>query len=232
VRLPLPPPRRIVVATPPGAFRQGLAGLAAVGRPALGDNPLAGALDVFRTRAGTALKLFLSDGQGSGLCLKRLSQGHCTWGPHRADARGPLAARARIMVLWHGNPARAQRARDWRRVASGEARRLAEAQGSHAAGAAHTSPRCAGRATRDATALPPAERPVAIRLVSTLALAALGGLLSNSEFLRCRRHSFQARAASVWSSGAPGPAKHRVRGTPWLAIEPRAFPSELWGSPR
>ena len=48
---------------------------------ALGDNPLEGAVYVFRNRAGTALKLLLYDGQGYWLCMKRLSQGRFTWWP-------------------------------------------------------------------------------------------------------------------------------------------------------
>ena len=106
-------------------FRQGLDGLAAVCRQVRGEQPLAGAVDVFRTRAGTALTLGLYDGQGYWLCLKRLSHGHGRWWPTPADARGPLSARELMMGRWYGDPARAQRARDWRRGASGAARRRA-----------------------------------------------------------------------------------------------------------
>jgi transposase len=45
----------------------------------LQEQPLSGAVFVFRNRAGTALKLLLYDGQGYWLCLKRLSQGRFTW---------------------------------------------------------------------------------------------------------------------------------------------------------
>jgi hypothetical protein len=93
-----------------------------VGRQALGDHPLAGAGDVFRHRAGTALKLLRYDGQGYGLCMKRLSQGRCHGWPTTADARGPLSARELMMVRWNGDPERAQRAQEWRRVAEGDAR--------------------------------------------------------------------------------------------------------------
>ena len=72
---------------------------------------------VFRNRAGTALKLLLYDGQGYWLLMKRLSQGRFTWWPTSADARVPLSARKLIIVLWNGDPERAQMARDWRRVA-------------------------------------------------------------------------------------------------------------------
>ncbi len=62
--LQLTPQSRIFVATEPVDFRKGIDGLAAVCRQVLGDNPLIGAVYVFRNRAGTALKLWLYDGQG------------------------------------------------------------------------------------------------------------------------------------------------------------------------
>ena len=115
--LQLTPQSRILVATEPVDFRTGIDGLAAVCRRALGANPLEGAVYVCRNRAGTALKLLLSDGQGSWRCMKRLSQGRFTWWPKTADARVPLSARELIIVLWNGDPERAQMAHDWRRVA-------------------------------------------------------------------------------------------------------------------
>jgi transposase len=120
--LQLTPQSRIFLATQPVDFRKGIDGLAAVCRQVLGENPLAGAVSVFRNRAATALKLLLYDGQGYWLLMKRLSQGRFTWWPTTADARVPLSARELMIVLWNGDPERAQMAQDWRRVASGEAR--------------------------------------------------------------------------------------------------------------
>jgi len=62
--LQLTPQSRIFLATEAVDFRKGIDGLAAVCRQVLGDNPLEGAVYVFRNRAGTALKLLLYDGQG------------------------------------------------------------------------------------------------------------------------------------------------------------------------
>lgn len=67
-------------------------------RQVLADNPLSGAIFVFRNRAGTALKLLCYDGQGLWLCTKRLSQGHFTWWPQRQDASYGLCARE-LLVL-------------------------------------------------------------------------------------------------------------------------------------
>ena len=96
--LQLTPQSRIFVATQPVDFRKGIDGLAAVCRQALGDNPLEGAVCYW-------------------LMMKRLSQGRFTWWPTSADARVPLSARELIILLWNGNPERAQMACDWRRVA-------------------------------------------------------------------------------------------------------------------
>ena len=115
--LQLPPQSRLVVATDPVDFRHGIDGLGAVCRQRLGDTPLAGAVDVFRNRAGTALTLVLYDGPGDWLGMQRRSQGRCRWWPTTADARGPVSARELIILLWNGDPERAQMARDWRRVA-------------------------------------------------------------------------------------------------------------------
>ena len=115
--LQLSPQTRILLATEPVDFRKGIDGLAAVCRQALGDNPLEGAVYVFRNRSGTALKLLLYDGQGYWMMMKRLSQGRFSWWPTSTDARVPLSARELLIVLWNGNPERAQMARDWRRVA-------------------------------------------------------------------------------------------------------------------
>jgi hypothetical protein len=49
--------------------------------------------------------------------MKRLSQGRFTWWPRTADARVPLSARELMILMWNGDPERAQMAQDWRRVA-------------------------------------------------------------------------------------------------------------------
>jgi len=79
--------------------------------------PQGGAVYVFRNRSATALKLLLYDGQGYWLMMKRLSQGRFAWWPQTLDARVPLSARELIILIWNGDPERAQMAQDWRRVA-------------------------------------------------------------------------------------------------------------------
>ena len=90
--LQLTPQSCIFVATQPVDFRKGIDGLAPVCRQVLGENPLEGAVYVFRNRTGTALKLLCYDGQGYWLMMKRLSQGRFTWWPTTLDAQMPLPA--------------------------------------------------------------------------------------------------------------------------------------------
>jgi transposase len=101
--LQLTPQSRIFLATEPVDFRKGIDGLAAVCRQRLGDNPLEGAVYVFRNRSATALKLLLYDGQGYWLMMKRLSQGRFSWWPQTRDARVPLSARELMILIWNGD---------------------------------------------------------------------------------------------------------------------------------
>jgi len=64
----LTPQSRIFLAVPPVDFRKGRDGLAALCRHALGENPLGGAVYVFRNRTRTTRKLLVYEGQGFWLC--------------------------------------------------------------------------------------------------------------------------------------------------------------------
>ena len=115
--LQLTPQSRILLATAPVDFRKGIDGLAAVCRQVLREQPLSGAVFVFRNRAATALKLLVYDGQGFWLCTKRLSQGRFHWWPPGEGASVCLAARALHILLWNGHPEQARMAEDWRQLA-------------------------------------------------------------------------------------------------------------------
>jgi len=111
------PQMRILVAVEPVDFRKGIDGLAALCRQVLASDPLCGALFVFRSRRGHAIKCLTYDGQGFWLCQKRLSQGRFTaWPRSAADAALRLDPHQLHLLLWNGDPARAQAAPLWRRV--------------------------------------------------------------------------------------------------------------------
>ena len=115
--LQLTPQSRIFLAVEPIDFRAGIDRLAALCGERLAQNPLEGAVYVFRNRRNTALKLLLYDGQGYWLCTKRLSQGRFHWWPRAETAAWRLSARELHILLWNGYPEAARMAEDWRRVA-------------------------------------------------------------------------------------------------------------------
>jgi transposase len=110
------PHMKVLVATEPVDFRRGIDGLAAVCRQQLQTDPMTGAVFVFRSRRGCAVKLLVYDGQGFWLCHKRLSSGRFRWWPSPgADARcAQLAAHELQVLLSAGNPSGTQAAPAWR----------------------------------------------------------------------------------------------------------------------
>lgn len=80
------PQMRLLVAVEPADLRRGIEGLVRVCRETLGVDPFSGAVFVFRNRRATAIKSLAYDGQGFGLCQKRLSTGEFRYWPGRAGA--------------------------------------------------------------------------------------------------------------------------------------------------
>lgn len=109
------PQMRIMLAVEPVDFRKGIDGLARLCREALSSDPFSGALFVFRSRRGHALKILVYDGQGFWLCQKRLSTGHFRCWPAGVRERVcRLEAHELQLLLWNGNPAHADAAPAWR----------------------------------------------------------------------------------------------------------------------
>ena len=115
--LQLTPQSRVFLACEAADFRRGIDGLAALCRQRLAEDPMGGAIFVFRNRRGTSLKLLCYDGQGFWLCQKRLSKGRLNWWPSTPAASHRLSARELQILLWNGNPDEAGMADDWREVA-------------------------------------------------------------------------------------------------------------------
>jgi len=111
------PHMRILLAVAPVDFRKGIDGLAAICRKKLRQDPFAGHLFVFRNKKGTAIKLLLYDGQGFWLCQKRLSRGRFSWWPDKTGGTlTSLAVHELQVLLWNGNPGKAQAAPLWRPI--------------------------------------------------------------------------------------------------------------------
>jgi transposase len=114
------PQMRILLAVEPADFRCGIDGLARICREVLRAEPFSGALFVFRNRRGTSIKILSFDGQGFWLAQKRLSQGRFHWWPQGGeDGVCRLDAHQLQVLLWNGNPDRAEAAPAWRQVAMG-----------------------------------------------------------------------------------------------------------------
>jgi transposase len=108
---------RILLAVEPVDFRKGIDGLARISREALATDPFSGALLVFRSRRGQALKFLVYDGQGFWLCQKRLSAGKFRWWPSQGEAGvKTLEVHQLQLLLWNGDPLAAQAAPYWRKL--------------------------------------------------------------------------------------------------------------------
>jgi transposase len=111
------PHMRILVAVEPVDFRKGIDGLAALCREVLSSEPLSGTLFVFCSRRRHAIKCLTYDGQGFWMCQKRLSQGRFTGRPKAVSGSSlRLDAHQLHLLLWNGDPAKAQAAPLWRPV--------------------------------------------------------------------------------------------------------------------
>jgi transposase len=115
--LQITPQMKVLVAVEPVDFRKGIDGLVRLCKERLQEDPLAGAVFVFRNRRGTALKALVYDGQGFWLCHKRLSEGRFRWWPAARDAQARRLAAHQVAILFSaGNPDGAAAAPDWRPV--------------------------------------------------------------------------------------------------------------------
>ena len=97
---------RVMLASRPVDFRKGMDGLAALVREAMGADPFAGTIFVFRSKRADRARLLFWDGSGVVLVTKRLEAGRCCW-PMIADGVVRLTA-AQLAALLEGL--------DWRRV--------------------------------------------------------------------------------------------------------------------
>jgi transposase len=77
---------RIMVASQPVDFRNGMDGLAAMVQQALHENPFGGDIFVFRAKRADRVKILYWDGTGLCLLHKRLEKGRFAWPPIRDGA--------------------------------------------------------------------------------------------------------------------------------------------------
>ncbi len=112
--LALGPLTAVFIAVTPVDFRLGIDGLARLCRSVLFQQPMSGAVFVFRNRQRTAVKLIHYDGQGFVLLYKRWSKGKLNWWPTSAHDSLQVPIRDLQVLLYNGDPQGAKMAADWR----------------------------------------------------------------------------------------------------------------------
>ena len=98
--IPVPSGVRVWLATGTTDMRRGMNGLTLQVQEALGRDPNAGDLYVFRGRRGDLIKVLWHDGLGTPLYAKRLERGRFIW-PSSADGAIAISA-ARLGYLLEG----------------------------------------------------------------------------------------------------------------------------------
>jgi transposase len=148
--LQLTPQSRTFLAIEPVDFRAGIDRLAAFCRERLVQNPLEGAVYVFRNRRSTAFKLLVYDGQGFWLCPSACHRAGSNGGPAprpRPGACPPLSCTSFSGTAIPRPPI-------WRRTGAGLLRPRPSARCSSRA----TRPKGYERALSDAPVTPPDRR--------------------------------------------------------------------------
>jgi transposase len=111
------PQMRILIAVEPVDFRKGIDGLAGLCKRVMREDPFSGYVFVFINHKRTAIKILTYDGQGFWLCQKRLSRGRFLWWPESGGGSvNHLAAYDLQLLLWNGNPDKAQVTPMWKKI--------------------------------------------------------------------------------------------------------------------
>ena len=114
--IPVPVGTRVWLAAGVTDMRRGFSSLAAQAETALGLDPYAGHLFVFRGRQGDLIKVIWFDGQGSCLFAKRLEKGRFVW-PAAAEGKVAMTP-AQLAMLLEGIDWRTP-SRTWRPLKAG-----------------------------------------------------------------------------------------------------------------
>ena len=96
--IPSRPGLRVMGASKPVDFRQGMDGLASMVTQVLASDPFAGDVFVFRAKRTDRIKLLLWDGSGLCLVTKRLEAGGFTWPPVQDGAVTLSTSQLRMLV--------------------------------------------------------------------------------------------------------------------------------------
>jgi transposase len=107
----------IWVACAPIDFRCGIDRLCQTCRSVLAEDPLCGAVFIFRNRRSTSIKVLVYDGQGYWLCQKRFSAGRFKYWPTAAEqGKHQLLCHELVVLLSGGDPKETKAAPQWRSI--------------------------------------------------------------------------------------------------------------------
>ena len=96
---------KILIATQPADFRQGIDGLAAVCKQRLASDPRSGTLFVFINRNKTMVRALIYDDNGFWLMTKRLSKGKFSgWPTDKQPITAMMAKHLRQLLSGHYAP--------------------------------------------------------------------------------------------------------------------------------
>lgn len=112
----LTPQQRLLLGVAPIDFRKGINTIVALVANNLFEEPDDGTLFIFTNRAKTAVKILVYDGQGYWLCMKRFSSGKLKWWPKTLNSVYSISAKELQVLLYQGNPLRADIKPDWRPI--------------------------------------------------------------------------------------------------------------------
>lgn len=112
------PHMRIFVAKESVDFRCGIDGMAAICRRVLSQDPMSGAMFVFRNKDGTMVRVLVYDAQGFWLMTKRLSKGRFpAWSFDTSDPHQAVQAH-QLQVLLAGGKWSRDKVTYWRPIAA------------------------------------------------------------------------------------------------------------------
>ena len=98
-------------------FRCGINTLGGICRDKLKEDPMSGAIFVFKNKGRNTLKILAYDGDAFWLHIRRLSRGRIKWWPTNATgASSRLEAKELQVLILGGNPVGAEFTEDWKKL--------------------------------------------------------------------------------------------------------------------
>ena len=114
----IPHQARILVCVSEIDFRCGINTLGRICRDTFKEDPMSGAIFVFRNRRRNTLKILVYDGGAFWLLIRRLSTGTITWWPSIKTSSSSCHIQAKELqtLIMGGNPSTAEFSDDWKKI--------------------------------------------------------------------------------------------------------------------